>query len=85
MQVRLYTGFRETREKGQGVSYGCMLRRAQKIYRKVHSERCTRLKSGGWKYEGFKFSDGWFNGFRKRYDISDRSSMKQAQKVPKNM
>lgn len=62
-----------------------MLLRALKKNRELHSERCLRLEGGRWRHEGFKFSDGWFNGFGKRYDISDQCSTKQTQKAPVDM
>lgn len=61
------------------------MRRAQEIYRRLYSERCKQSEEGVWGYEGFKWSGGWFNGFRERYHLGNRASTKQAQQAPDEM
>jgi hypothetical protein len=40
--------------------------------------------TGAFEYLGFRFSNGWFQGFRRRYGVSLRCKTKQAQQAPED-
>ena len=83
MEVELMRVFTEARHAGRGVGARWFHANARQIYSKLYPERVIKnIGSNRLEYLGFKFSTSWFQGFRKRWDITWRSKTKQAQKVP---
>jgi hypothetical protein len=63
-----------------------MIRHAKNIYEQLHPDRVLQDEGGRKKiYLGFRFSSGWYNGFRGRYSISLRCLTKRAQKSPEQL
>jgi hypothetical protein len=77
--------FEKAREKGRKISYKWMLRHAKKIYEELHPDRIIVHEAGKRSYVGFRFSAGWYTGFRRRYCISLRCSTKRAQRSPEEL
>lgn len=83
MEVELMRLFTEARHTGRGIGARWFRANARQIYSKLYPERVIRIAdSKRLEYLGFKFSTSWFQGFRKRWDITWRSKTKQAQKTP---
>jgi hypothetical protein len=55
------------------------------IYEELYPERVITHDFGKKTYLGFRFSSGWYTGFRKRYAISLRVGTKRAQKSPEEL
>jgi hypothetical protein len=53
-------------------------------YYKQYPERVTQNESGCLLYASFKFSNGWFQGYRRRWCISNRCWTKTAQQPLEN-
>jgi hypothetical protein len=62
-----------------------MLRHAKSIYEELHPDRIFVHETGKRSHFGFRFSAGWYNGFRRRYSISLRCSTKRAEQSPKQL
>jgi len=62
-----------------------MIRHAKKIYGELYPARVLEYESGKKTYLNFMFSNGWYNGFRRRYGISLRCGTKRAQKSPEEL
>jgi hypothetical protein len=62
-----------------------MIRHAKQIYEELHLDRVVRYEGSKRSYLGFRFSNGWYRGFRQRYSISLRCSIKRAQKSPEQL
>jgi hypothetical protein len=77
--------FEKARAQGQKISYKWMIRHAKKIYEELYPTRVITYTTGKKTYLEFQFSSGWYNGFRRRYNISLRCSTKRAQKSPKEL
>ena len=77
--------FEKAREQGRKISYKWMIRHAKKIYEELHPARVIVHETGKRSYLGFRFSSGWYTGFRRRYSISLRCSTKRAQKSPEQL
>jgi hypothetical protein len=85
MESQLNTEFEKAREQGRKISYKWILRHARAIYSQLHPDRVIQRKGNKKTYLGFRFSNGWYRGFRKRYYISLRCGTKRAQKSPKEL
>lgn len=85
MERRLNARFEEAREQGRKISYKWMLRHAKQIYGELYPHRMLTHENGKKSYLNFMFSNGWYNGFRRRYSISLRCSTKRAQKSPEQL
>lgn len=70
MEEQLHTEFRELRRKGLKVKAWWFRNRAKQILESSPSAN------------SFKFSEGWFNGFKRRYKISLRRPTNTAQTPP---
>ena len=82
METELYTKFKKARKDGRKISFKWIICYAKAIYRQIYPQRILPLKGAPHKkvYFSFKFSSSWYNGFRRRYNISLRASTKRAQK-----
>jgi Tc5 transposase DNA-binding domain len=85
MERELNKRFIEARSQGRKVTQKWVLRHARDIYGKLHPDRVVQRENGRNHCLGFRFSDGWFNGFKKRWHISLRSGTKRAQKTPEEL
>lgn len=85
MEIELNKLFQEARAEGRKIGQKWILRHAKEIYRTVHPERAIQGQDSRWKYTGFKFSQGWFQGFQRRFRISLRCGTKRAQKTPEQL
>jgi hypothetical protein len=81
----LNTRFERAREQGRKISYKWMIRHAKKIYEELYPTRVIVSDTGRRSYLGFRFSSGWYTGFRRRYGISLRCGTKRAQKSPEQL
>ena len=78
LERQLNSQFEKAREKGRKISYKWMIRHAKVIYEELYPERIVRHESGKKTYLNFRFSSGWYTGFRRRYCISLRCGTKRA-------
>jgi hypothetical protein len=62
-----------------------MIRHAKILYEELYPKRVVRHESGKKTYLNFRFSSGWYTGFRRRYCISLRHGTKRAQKSPEQL
>ena len=85
MEERLNELFREKRVIGRQIDGKWFFRNARVIYGNLYPERVIMLATGRKLYEGFKFSNGWFSGFKKRHNITSRAITKKAQKPPEEL
>lgn len=85
MEQRLYALFKIKRDSGRSIGIRWFNRNARQIYEEIHPERVIKDMHGRRKYTGFRFSSGWFTGFRKRYYIAIRAPTKKAQAPPYNL
>ena len=82
----LYALFEEARVKGRNITHRWFLRHAKSLYRQLYPERCILdAVSGRWTYLEMKWSNAWFQGFRRRFKISLRCKTKRAQKSPEEL
>jgi hypothetical protein len=72
--------FNKARKKGRKVSKKWIIRHARAIYARLYPHRVVALEGAPNKkaYLGFRFSIGWYNGFKRRKNISLRCSTKRA-------
>ena len=70
MEEQLHKEFRELRRKGIKVKGWWFKARAKRILESAHPDA------------GFKYSEGWFTRFKKRYKISFRRPTNTAQRAP---
>jgi hypothetical protein len=66
MEQALFKEFQQARQLGKAIGAPWFRRHAQAIYRTLYPQRVTQNESGRLIYTGFKFSNGWFQGFRRR-------------------
>jgi hypothetical protein len=85
LEQQLNAKFEKAREEGRKISYKWMIRHAKQIYEELHPDRVVRYEGSKRSYLGFRFSNGWYRGFRQRYSISLRCSIKRAQKSPEQL
>jgi len=72
IESQLYNRFMQAREKGQAIRKEWFRRHSMEIFITVHPNVERSL---------FRFSNGWDEGFLRRYRISLRAVTKKAQKV----
>jgi len=60
----------EARELGRKIDDKWLLRHAKAIFRTMYPHRVLRTDKGAYKYLDFRFSDGWFAAFKRRFNIS---------------
>jgi hypothetical protein len=84
LELKLYASFKSARALGRQVDRRWFIRYAKAIYREQYPERILTKSNGKLEYLKFKFSNGWFQGFRRRFRISNRCRTKQGQKVPED-
>ena len=82
LEEHLHREYRAARDVGRSIGARWFLRRAKFIYAELYPHRILRDSDGRRTYLGFKFSNGWFQLFKRRYNISLRCKTKQAQKAP---
>ena len=82
MEQQLYEAFAEKRRENRRINRKWFIWTAHRFYEKIYSHRVSQTELGKKVYTGFNFSDGWFNGFKKRHSIALRSSTKKAQQPP---
>jgi hypothetical protein len=86
LEDELDAEFDTARKKGRKVSKKWILRHARAIYARLYPHRVVTPENTHKKvFLGFKFSTGWYNGFRKRKNISLRCGTKRAQKSPEEL
>jgi hypothetical protein len=85
LEYKLHSLFKEARAAGRIIGSRWFMKNGRKIYREMYPRRCAQDEdTGRWSYAYFRFSNGWFQKFRKRYHIAIRSKTKQAQKPPED-
>ena len=82
MEERLNELFREKRVTSRQINGKWFFRNARTIYGELYPEKMTILPTGKKLYEGFKFSNSWFAGFKRRHNVAPRAVTKKAQKPP---
>lgn len=86
MERRLVVEFDIAREHGRKVDFKWVIRHAQKIYSEMYPQRIIRsptdVKN---RYLGFKFSPGWYRGWKARNNLTLRTGTKRAQKAPEEL
>jgi hypothetical protein len=82
----LYSLFEDARVQGRMITHRWFLRHAKLLYRDLYPDRCIRdTESGRWTYLEIKWSNAWFQGFRRRFNISLCCKTKRAQKSPEEL
>ncbi|KAA6411263.1 MAG: hypothetical protein FRX48_04543 [Lasallia pustulata] len=79
LEELLHKEFEEERKIDCTINLRWFMRTARRIYKELYPGRVTRNGNSQWIYAGFKFSNGWFQGFRRRYGVSVRAPTKRAQ------
>jgi len=72
MEAALHAKFRQLRDKGVKITGRWFRLEAENLFKEIYPDTPST----------FKFSDNWFNGFKKRYRISFRVVTNKAQNVP---
>lgn len=75
-ESQLYNRFIQAREKGQAIRREWFRRHSMEIFMTLYPNMERSV---------FRFSNGWFGGFLRRYRISIRAVTKKAQKVGLNL
>jgi hypothetical protein len=79
MERSLFEEFKEARKVGRAIRAQWFRRYAKAIYRLQYPQRVTQdSKSRHLSYANFKFSNGWFQGYQRRWRISNRCRTKTA-------
>ena len=81
MESQLTEQFVEARDQGRRINKRWFLYSAKAIYQRLYPDRISRDSEGQIQYAGFKFSMGWFSGYRRRNGVAVRQPTKIAQKV----
>jgi hypothetical protein len=67
MENKLYIKFKEARKQGRAVRSQWFRRHAKAIYRQEHLDRAIQdSETQRILYKDFRFSNGWFQGFRRQ-------------------
>jgi len=81
----LFKEFQEARQQGKAVRCQWFRRHAKALYRQQYPDRITQNpETQRLLYSGFKFSNGWFQSFCRRWRISNRCQTKTAQNPPED-
>ena len=80
MESRLIELFVEARRIRRKIT-NRWSRHAKNIYGQLHPSRVIKRSGKLTEYSGFKFSNGWFRGFRKRHGVCVRMPTKKSQMV----
>lgn len=72
----LYDEFKELRQKGMKVKAKWFFFRAEALFKELYPDKDFTTE--------FKQSDRWFNGFKRRHNISFRSATNKSQAIPPN-
>jgi hypothetical protein len=78
MESQLNAEFEKAQEQGRKISYKWILRHAKAIYGQLHPDRVIHREGHRKTYLGFRFSNSWYQGFKRRFNISLRCSTNQA-------
>ena len=79
MEHALFKQFEEARRVGKAVGCRWFKRHVRALYRQQYLDWVSQeLQSGRLTYQGFKFSNGWFQLFRKRFGITNHCRTKTA-------
>lgn len=81
MENRLTELFIEARNSGRKVTNRWFARHARNIYGQLHPNRVIKRPGKLTEYIDFKFSNGWFRGYKKRHRIGVRVPTKKSQEV----
>jgi hypothetical protein len=83
MEFQLYKEFVKTQGEEKIISSQWFFVYAKAIYRLLYPLCISQDEvTGCFEYNLFSFSKSWFNGFKKRYQVSMQCKTKQAQKPP---
>ena len=83
IEVELIMLFKLAREAGRTIGARWFRSNTRQIYSKLYLQYVLRKENiARAEYIGFKFSNSWFQGFRRRFGIVLHIKTKQAQKVP---
>jgi hypothetical protein len=74
MESQLHDLFTEKRLISRRISRRWLERHVKIIYGNLYPYRAIRVEGERTTYEGFQFSDEWFHGFKKRFNITLRVS-----------
>jgi hypothetical protein len=72
MELQLHNLFMEKRSISCRVGRRWLERHVKIIYGNIYPDQAIRVEGEHTTYEGFRFSDGWFNGFKMRFNIALR-------------
>ena len=82
MEHALFRDFEEARRVSKAIGCRQFKRYTRALYCQQYLARVSQdPNSGRLTYEGFKFSNGWFQGFRQRFGVTNRCRTKTAQKL----
>ena len=81
MESELTELFIEARDQGRRINRRWFVYTAKSIYQRLYPERVSRDHEGRLQYRDFKFSLGWFMGYRRRNGVAVRRPTKIGQKV----
>lgn len=81
LETHIVDLFKVTRDHRIAISKQWFVQQAKTIYEDIHLNLVHKKPGQITKFEGFAFSDGWFQDFQRRTGISLRRSTKISQKV----
>jgi hypothetical protein len=81
LEERLLQLFKESRLAGRKTNKPWFVREGKRLYGEMYPHRVTKVPGKMAEYSGFKFSDGWFEGFRRRAGVTSRNLTKRAEQV----
>ena len=81
MENRLVEIFEQARNAGRKITNRWFIRHAKALYAELHPDRVVKRDEKKTEYTCFKFSRGWFEGFKKRGRICVRMPTKVSQAV----
>ena len=73
--------FKEARLAGRKINKRWFIRQGRKLYGEMYPHRVIKVTDKMTEYSGFKFSDGWFDRFKRRTHVAVRTPTKKAQQV----
>lgn len=81
LEKRLLELFKEARLAGRKTNKPWFVREGKRLYGEMYPHRVIKVAGKMNEYRGFKFSDGWFEGFRRRAGVTSRNLTKKAEQV----